>query len=214
MRNGSFLPDSDAELVVWGQTFNTVATNNLTTLKISATELKAFSDALSAFSVARTDATNKRNAAKAATVAQNTTKKSFETVARTFNARIQGTTGVPDSLKTELGLTVRKPRSLVNPIVPLDLVVNGYQDGNNILKWKPNGNAANTKYLIEAKQPDGDWLLVDSVTSVSYIHEGQTPGVQIAYRVRAKRRNVFSPYSTVAVAYDTPAPVLVMAKAA
>ena len=62
--------------------------------------------------------------------------------------------------------------------------------------------------------PGGAWTIIDTVTATSYIHEAQTPGVQVSYRVRAKRRTVFSPYFNAVTAYDEPANLLLLKKAA
>ena len=58
-------------------------------------------------------------------------------------------------------------------------------------------------YVIEALLGDTNgFQMVDVVTDTKYIHKGQTPGVMIVYRVRAKRGDNLSIPSNEAAVYE------------
>jgi len=110
---------------------------------------------------------------------------------------------VTESLKELLGFDVKTQNAGVSGIsVPVDLLVNGTSDGINHLKWNRNGNRYGTTFIIEAKIGDSNtWVIIDAITVTKYEHKNQTPGVKVQYRVRAKRGDLESTASNVAVVY-------------
>lgn len=202
MPNG-FLPDSEATLIAWGETFTSVAGQNLTTLKMTATEMAAFGQLVNAFKNARAALDTLRAQAKGATMGKDANRSTLEDAARQMNLRLQGTAGVSDDLKRALGLTVRNASpARRRPLVPMNLVVNGDQSGVNKLQWERNGNPGGTQFDIEFRTGDAsEFSPLITVTAARYNHVGQTPGVPVTYHVRARRAEFASPYSTEATVY-------------
>lgn len=110
---------------------------------------------------------------------------------------------VTESLKELLGLSVKSSNGGFSGVtVPMDLLVNGTSDGINHLKWSRNGNRQGTTFIIEVRIGDSNnWIIIDAVTNTKYDHKNQTPGVRIQYRVRAKRGDIESIASNIAIVY-------------
>lgn len=110
---------------------------------------------------------------------------------------------VTDSLIELIGFDVKTQNSGSSGIsVPTALLVNGTSDGINHLRFNRNGNRQGTNFIIEAKIDDSNtWVIIDVITNTKYDHKNQTPGVKIQYRVRAKRGDLESTPSNVAVVY-------------
>lgn len=110
---------------------------------------------------------------------------------------------VSNSLIEQAGFNVDDGvKTTTAPITPTSLVVTGTSDGTNTLRYNRNGNKPGTLFMIEAKIGDSDvWVLIDTITITKYEHKNQIPGVKIQYRVKAKRGNVVSTASNVAVVY-------------
>ena len=60
----------------------------------------------------------------------------------------------------------------------------------------------------------GEWVFLASTNAVKYTHQGATPGVQTEYKVRARRRDVYSAFSEIAIIYSAGASNLLLLKAA
>ncbi len=216
MPNG-FLPDSEATLIAWGETFTSVAGQNLTTLKMTATEMAAFGQLVNALKDARAALEVLRSQAKGATMGKDTDRILVESAARQMNLRIQGTAGVSDDLKRQLGLTVRNATpARRRPLVPMNPTVNGYQTGVNALRWERNGNTNGTQFDIEYRAGEvSAFSPLITVTAARFDHQNQTPGVPVTYRIRARRAGFASPFSTEATVYGAaPQTNLTLLKAA
>jgi hypothetical protein len=109
---------------------------------------------------------------------------------------------VSDSNKILAGIEPNKPPTYTPPVAPTDLMVNGYENGTNILKWNRAANKPETQFIIEFREAGAaEFVMLDSVTETTYTHTGRTPGVQCAYRIKAKRAGESSAYSNIAVVY-------------
>ena len=142
-------------------------------------------------------------AAKTATVNLNTAARTAQVNLSSRNRQITANPNVPASLKKLLGLTVPDTNPSDNaPIPPIELTVSGTPAGTNTLRWKRGTNKPGMQYVIEAKV-DGatTWRLIDAVTATRFDHTGQTPGVPVVYRVRARRRGIVSEPSTETTIY-------------
>lgn len=94
-------------------------------------------------------------------------------------------------------------KSAVVPQTPLDLLVEGFSNGKNSLKWNRNGNKPGTIFIVEAKTGDETkFSIVGTTTKSNFDHKDQKPGVKQVYRVRAQRGDDFSDYSNEAVVYE------------
>ena len=120
-----------------------------------------------------------------------------------LNNGIKSIDGLASNIIEELGLNANESNAGGSaPTAPADLVATGTSDGTNHLKWSRNGNRQGTMFVIEGKAGDAStWTMVDAVTSASYKHINQTPGVKIQYRIKAKRGDLESGNSNTAVVY-------------
>lgn len=212
----NFLPNRDADLIAWGENFNTVASSHLTELGLTATQLGAFAPLVSTLRTDRSAADTKRAQAAAATLTKNNSRAAMQQSARALNLKIQALPTVSAALKRELRLTVKSPASRRPPVTPENLTVNGYQNGVNALRWNRSGNCPGTMFDIEARIGDATaFVPVITITAVRYDHAGQTPGVPVVYRVRARRAEGASPFSNTATVYEAaPQAGLTLLKAA
>lgn len=91
-----------------------------------------------------------------------------------------------------LSPTGRTPAALTKPVAPTQpLDLTGSADGNGVvsLKWKRNGNITGTQFLIETRtDPAGPWTISGSTTTAKFTYQA-VPGVYIAFRVTAVRRD-------------------------
>lgn len=116
--------------------------------------------------------------------------------------KINANPKVNGSLKNELGLSsdiVISSDPL--PIAPSELIAIQLSDGSVELDWSRNGNDSRTQFVIEAKigKAFPTWILVDVVKKTSYIHTGFPPGTQVQYVVRARRGEITSRPSNIAI---------------
>lgn len=144
----------------------------------------------------------KRSAAKAST----TTLKGRRKTGDDLVSRIKQTmklAGVPPQKFEELGLDADDASaSTSQPVQPIELLVEGFSSGKNVLKFNKNGNKKTAVYLVEAKTgAANDFVIVGTTTKTTFNHTGQTPGTKVTYRVRAQRGDELSDYSNEATVY-------------
>lgn len=204
--NGSYIPRADGAFRSWLDQFVTVAISNAATLHLDAAQILQLATMNADWDNALQQVVELRNLTQSATLSKNRTRQSIESYVRQLVQSIQQNPTVSDRLRKELGVSVRRmERTQVKPVAPADLVAHGFETGINRLKWNGNGNKKETLYVIEARYNETDtWELVDVTTRVRYDHHGQTPGVRMFYRVRARRPKFISEPSNVAVVYDKP----------
>lgn len=110
-------------------------------------------------------------------------------------------TATPE-IKAKLGLKTRKKGEKTAPVPPSKLTVTGNSLGENFLEWLRDGNIAGTVYEIFTRtNGTSDWQFLASTNAVKYTHQGAVPGVPTNYKVRARRREVYSVFSEEAVIY-------------
>lgn len=149
------------------------------------------------------DNISKKDAAKASTSALNAERKSGDELVSELKAMMR-LAKMPSEKFLEIGLdaddVVQTPSA---PQTPLDLLVEGFSNGNNNLKFNRNGNKQNTIFNVEAKIGGAaDFVIVGSTTKTTWVHKNQTPGVKVVYRVRAQRGDDYSDYSNPATVYE------------
>ena len=198
-----FMPKNDTEYAAWLANFNTVATANLAALGLVTGDLTPSTAGTTAFNTAITTFVSAKASAKSATQGKKSSRKTIETVSRTLAKRIQANPAVSNSLKEQLGLTVRTaPSRAIAPANPFALVVTGFDNGVNALLWNRNGNAAGVQYVIEARiGNEAEFSMVGTTTKSKFEHGEQKPGVQAIYRVYAQRASIQSNVSNEAVVY-------------
>lgn len=198
----SFSTMSDAELINWMTNCITVAEPNpekygLTAAQVTA--LKAKRNDLIAKMNARIAADD---AAKAATAAQTASRNSAEPDCSYLTTIIKANPNISDADKIALGIEPKKAPTRTAPVTPTGLIVNGYENGTNFLKWERAGNKPNTMFIIECREEgETDFKYLAATTETSYEQKSATVGRQCAYRAKAQRSGEESAYSNVAVVY-------------
>lgn len=119
-----------------------------------------------------------------------------------YNTDFKNNKSIPRELVVQMGFRLSEGKTSPPPSEPTNLMVTAKVNGEHDLKWNRNGNKQNTIFVVE-EQTEGsdDWKYVTSVSGTKCTCTGQTPGVQIAYRVTATRKNQSSPPSNIAVVY-------------
>ena len=206
MNDGSYLPLAEAKLRDWLTTFLDFGTENQKSLQLSDEELETLKESAGAFAEAIPAAYEAVQTARSLIAVKHDAKQQAVRDVRGLVNKIQGLPDVSPELKLLLGLNphTSKP-TRGGPLVPRRLSVTGSTNGTHTLKWNRSGNTRGTLFLIEAqKGTNGAWQMVGSETQTKFTHTGQTPGVPITYRVRAKRRQQISDPSNLADLYKNP----------
>ena len=152
MPNNSYLPRAEAAFETWLSTFNTVATQNKTVLKLSEEQLAALSNDLIALIRGTNDIKTAQNALKGLVTTRHNARKKAETDIRTAVRAIQGIPNLPPALKASLGISQQSYKPTYSePQMPIGLKATPDAAGFNILDWKAGGNISGTIYLIEAQ---------------------------------------------------------------
>jgi len=183
--------------------FIAVANANLATLTtIDAGRITALTTLKTDLQTANNEAIAAEETREAKFTARDTKLDAAFTGALSAVNLILSLTTVPDALFDNLGLPAADViPSSIPPITPTALAVLGFSDGTNRLTWNTAGNAPKTTYVIESRTGAGPWTYVDSTTRSKYDHVGQTPGVHIEYRIKAKRPAGESAYTGVVSVY-------------
>lgn len=196
------IPTQDSLFGPWITTFASVATANFTALNMTSSQALQLTGLATAFTTAYEDSQAQKALAQGAVANKDEVRAiaqaSFQAAGKFVNAN----NNVPTPLKAELGITVT-PSEIVAVSPPTDLVAVGYDTGYNKLVWKRGGNTPGTAFVIECRIGSAiDWNFVSMTTKTKFVHTGQTPGVQITYRVYAQRDDLQSMPSNMAVLYD------------
>jgi hypothetical protein len=116
MANVSFLPVREAELVTWSTNFNTKINATPTAYGLTAPQGTAYTTLhtafVNAYNAANSDSTNSRSA----TVTKNTAKAALIANARLLAGIVQKYPGTTNTMRSDLGLTVRDTQP--TPIPP------------------------------------------------------------------------------------------------
>jgi len=194
---------ADGELNTALANFNTVCAANAALLALAPGDLTAIAAAATGFNTTYNAATAAKAAAKNSVEAKDIQKKTSKTAVSKYAKLFRANLAVPDNLLDSLMLPHHKtPGSKTPPTQPLDLV--GSADGNGLvnLKWKRNGNTQGTQFLLEVRtDPAGPWSISGSTTQTKFGYQA-VPGVYIAFRVTATRRNLLSPPSVPIVLWE------------
>lgn len=194
------IPSSDGNFNSLGQQFDGAMTTYGTALGFTAPEKAALKAAVLAFSTDWGASEAAKSAAKGAVSTKNKTRQSTTTAIREAAARILASPAATPAIIAAFGMN---PNPVVSgPVsVPLNLVANASSNGICEVKWKRNGNASNTVFVLESKSSTGNWTMFGTTTKTKFTDTNATPGVQKFYRVRAERGGSVSAYSNEAVIY-------------
>ncbi|MBL8066157.1 MAG: fibronectin type III domain-containing protein [Chthonomonadaceae bacterium] len=203
--NKPFYEMSKSELRTMMQTFTTVATANAAALGLSPAQITEIGGQNTLFNTSLNDQTAAQAAAKGAVADCTLEKGDTVNLLRRFNAIFKANPAVSDELLDQLGLPPRNQGGDHLPVfAPTNLAALGCSNGVNSLTWNNGGNFPGVNYVVEASLDKGaSWDIIDVVTTTKMEHFDQTPGVEISYRVYAKRRNIKSAPSNVAIIYQS-----------
>lgn len=193
---------TDTDLISFLMNFSTVATVDPVKYGLTAAQVTNIATKANAFAEQVLQRQTADEALKAAVISQRTSRESVEPDISYLNTIIKANPTVSEADKQALGIESNKPPSYTPPIRPEDLMVNGFQDNRNVLKWKRTGNKPNTQFIIECKKgAETEFSYLDTTTETTYQHLGVNPGERCTYRVKAKRAGEESTYSNEAVVY-------------
>lgn len=146
----------------------------------------------------------KRDASKAATTVTKQTRKSDDQFVSDLKAKMRLAKVSPDKF-AEIGFDPDDSvATVIVPQTPTDLVVEGFSNGTNKLKFNRNGNKPSTIFNIEAKIGNAtDFVIIGTTMKQTFEHKNQKPGVKVVYRIRAQRGDDYSDYSNTATVYET-----------
>jgi len=193
---------NNAEFLPWLNNLIKKITDNKTTLPITADKIAAL-QARRDSHAAKLDAQEEADAAaQAATREINDDRKLSNEDISFINTTFKADKTIPRELLLDMGFKVSDSKTSSPPNEPSNLMVVPNVAGYTDLKWDKNGNKPNTIYDIEAQTGEStEWKHVESVSGTKYRHLNQKAGVQVVYRVRAKRAGQTSGFSSAAVAY-------------
>ncbi len=202
---GDFIPKSDREAVAY-------VTRALAEMAATPIAFGVMVTKVDELEAKRDDALLKLNASdaaqaasKVAVAAKDAAMLDLLATFRLVVAQIQVNPNVTDESRVTAGLPVRDMvRTVTAPISPRDVVARADASGVNALTWNANGNTSGIRFVVQARIfPASDFTTVDVVTATSYQHKAQKPGVQVVYRVLARRGSVDSAPSNQASVYAT-----------
>lgn len=198
----NFSQISNAELTAWVDNCTTVIEAAIGDFGMPAGAVTDFGDQNALLKTSMTNRIAADDAAAAAIKTEQTEREKLEKLASYFNKTIKANPDVSDSNKILAGIEPNKPPTRTPPVAPAELTVKGYENETNVLKWNRAGNKQGTQFIIEYREANElEFKMLDGVTEATYIHTGRTPGVQCAYRVKAKRAGESSTYSNIAIVY-------------
>ena len=161
MASSSFLPDREAELVTWSTNFNTRINATPTTFGLTAPQAVAYGDLHDAFVAAYNAATNDGTNSRSAIVTKNDAKALLVASARQLAGIVQRFPGTTNTMRSDLGLTVRDadPTPVPPPAFAPSIVV-----------VSMNGNTVRIRMVDPANptrrgRPDG----VDGIAVFSFV---------------------------------------------
>lgn len=169
--------------------FSTAAKNSATT-------------ASTTFSAALTETVSAKAALKGAVATKDATRKSTTTTIRALAAQVKANPLSTPEILAAFGLTPNvTPSGGVN--IPSQLVVIPQTQGFAKLTWKRSGNAPATVFVIQARNADGDWVMIGTSTKSNFTDVDANPGIPKWYRIRAERGGVVSPWTNEVSIYSS-----------
>src|SRR5687768_1375922 len=126
---------SNEELHAWAVNFATVVGASPTDYGLSAGQVTDFQTNNNTFGTKMTDRIAADQAADAALTAERAFRKIVQPLCTYYNTTIKVNPDITDAAKVAAGIDLPKPPSYTPPVAPTDLVVNGFENGTNVLKW-------------------------------------------------------------------------------
>jgi hypothetical protein len=177
-------------------TFASNADKNKGVLKLDAAALTALNKTFNDFSAGLVATNAAKAALKSATSAKNANKRTAKALIAQYAKTWRADLNIPDSvLDSMLVPNHQSQGTKTPPAQPLNLSMKVSNVGVITLKWDRNGNKGGTIYSVEtADSSTGVWSTFDVTTRSRMAYPG-TPGVEVWFRVAAKRNGQTSSYS-------------------
>lgn len=197
------IPRKDAQFLTWLENFSTVTAANATTLGLTTGQVTTLAAYVTLFQNAYEANELGKVAAKSLVADKDSKRVAAEAMARTYAKQFLANPNIPVLLKGDLGLKVA-PTPLGPVSVPTDLAVNSLANGTNKLKWKRDGNAQSTSFVIEAASTlTGPYTIIGTTTQAKFSVSGNLPGTVVYYRVSAQRGGTASDPCAPVVTYGS-----------
>lgn len=177
----------------WFSNFVSTAVANASTLGLSPGTITQFNTTNSSYQTAVSGYITAHDAAKASTTTKNNAYNAAFELVQLWANQWQLDPAVPNTLKQQLGLTIRDGEPSPRPIFPVtQLSGTGNSVGTVKLRWNRNGNQAGCTFMVQSRPVGGSqWSLVTATTR-SRVALGSQPLVATEYRVVTERRGQFS----------------------
>lgn len=194
----TYYKTSKAQLPAWFTNFVAVATANQADLNLTAPDITAMNNQLTSLNAAQAARDAAFNAAKGATQDRDTEVSDALALIAGWANQWQADENIKAQTIADLGLIVHDTTPTPKPVfTPGAMTLTPSATGTNWVRWERNGNQQGIKFDLQvAYDGSNDWTAVTTVTAASYKHQGQTPGRETAYRVRARNGNNVSDWQT------------------
>ncbi len=201
-----------SQLPAWYTNFVTVASANQGALGLGLPDVAALTAQQTALNTSNANRDAAFNAARAATQDRDAEIAATLDLIAGWANTWQADGSIAPALIAELGLIVHDTQPTPRPVfVPANITVAPSATGTNWVRWQRNGNVQGIKFDLQVAYDGTDnWTAVTTVTAASFKHQGQTPGRETTYRVRARNGNNVSDWLT-ATAFYTGEPELLVA---
>ena len=201
MPGKDFIPSKEGDIVPWTENFVQVATNNAAALGLATVDINTLKTKNADYATKLNIAIAKQAESKAAVEAKNIQKDAVIDTIRILARQVQAKPGVPDNLKSQLGLNIpdSNPASLA-PVPPKDLSAEIGLGGLCNLKWNRNSNSQGTIFLIESSIIiDSDWKIIGTTSKTTYDTQLPSAKGHNYFRIKAQRGDLVSEPSSVTV---------------
>ena len=194
MPASDYIPRKEGDIVPWTENFVQVATTNAAALGLATVDITALKTKNTEYATKLNIAIAKQAESKAATEAKNIQKDAVIDSIRILARQVQAKPGVPDNLKSQLGLNVpdASPSSLT-PFPPKDLSAEIGIGGVCLLKWNRNSNSPGTIFLIETSVDTlTNWHLIGTTTKTIYNAHLSGDKGRNYFRIKAQKGDIIS----------------------
>lgn len=153
---------------------------------LTAAQASALDVAVTNFLDAKTAVEDKRSEYRAAVEEQNQFRDELVTLMSQYTSIIYKNPSVTPAMIALLGLEPRdtSPTPSV-PFTPTSFEATPFADGSVNFSWNRNGNSRNTNFVIEQKNPGGEWSVLTTTTKTKISLFGFNPGEEKWFRVYA-----------------------------
>ena len=201
MPGKDFIPSKEGDIVPWTENFVQVATNNAAALGLATADISTLKTKNADYATKLNIAIAKQAESKAAVEAKNIQKDAVIDTIRILARQVQAKPGVPDNLKSQLGLNIpdSNPASL-NPSQPKDLSAEIGLGGLCNLKWNRNSNPQGTIFLVETSiSLESEWKIIGTTSKTTYDTQLPSAKGHNYFRIKAQRGDLVSEPSSVTV---------------